>query len=191
MKKKISQIVSYAVLAVIVVGLILCATINLNFRPEMKLPNVSKGDRIEISVHGTSQTDSSNENINYNEFNKKFDDSFKLTILYSIFSGHVGNELIIGEISSNEPTYNGYKVQFTFNELQELKKGGKPVKIADNSNTSLKFDGLIFDVQESKGLGNVDLYFILENNKLQKVTTIANFDELYKYISELSIFENN
>ena len=190
MKKKISQIIAYSVLSVVVLGLVLCAIIKINFRPEINLPLVANGDKIQISLEGTAKVESSDENINYKEFLNKFDDSFKLTVLYSVFSGKLGSELDIEE-TKTAPVYNGFKVQFIYTETQTLKKDGKEVTSgAVNSNTPVTFNSLVFDVADAKGLGEVNMYFYTSGEEgYYKVTTIANFDELYKYISAISMFE--
>lgn len=190
MKKKISIITAYTLLGFFVLTLILCAVININFRPEMKLPVYADGDQIEISVPGTSKYQSNKDEINYDKFVKKFNNSFKLTILYSLFSGHLGNEIEVGEDQTTEPSYAGYKVQFTFMQPQELKKNGKVVPIADNSPDAITFSGIVFDVAEGKGLTKVDLFFIIGEGKYKKVSSIANFDGLYKHISEISMFKD-
>lgn len=184
--KKISQIISYSILAVVVVGLVLCAIIKVNFRPEIALPTT--GDVIEIRVDGTAKVESSNENINYKEFTAKFDEAFKLTILYSFFSGRLGSELKIDEVKS-EPAYNGFKVLFRYGQTQTLKKDGKEVPVADNSSTPITFDSVIFDVAEDKGLAVTNLY-VYKNGatKYYKISTIANFDGLYDYIKEIPMF---
>lgn len=188
MKKKISQIVTYSILAVVVLGFILCSIIKINFRPEMNLPLIANGDKIQISLSGTAKVESSDENIKYSEFTTKFDDSFKLTVLYSVFSGKISEELNVDETKS-EPSYMGYKVQFIFAQEQTLKKDGKDVPIADNSSTPITFNSLIFDVAKDKGLTDVNLYFYKNGEtKYYKVTTVANFDDLYSYISEIPMF---
>jgi len=189
MKKKISQIVAYSVLGVVVLGLVLCAIIKVNFRPEINLPIIANGDKIQISLDGTAKVESSDNNIKYKQFLNKFDDSFKLTILYSVFSGRIGSELEIEE-TTTAPTYNGFKVQFIYTETQTLKKDGKAVTSgAVNSNTPVTFNTLIFDVAEGRGLGEVSLYFYTNGEEeYYKVTTIANFDSLYTYISEIPMF---
>lgn len=189
MKKKISQIVAYSVLGVVVLGLVLCAIIKLNFRPEIRMPMVADGDKIQISVSGTSKVESSDENIKYNTFLNKFDDSFKLTILYSLFSGKIGSELEIKETTS-APSFSGFKVQFIYAETQTLTKNGKEVTSgAVNSNTPVKYNTVVFDVTDAKGLGQVNLYcYINGDDSYYRINTIANFDGLYNYISEIPMF---
>ena len=188
MKKKISQIVTYSVLAVIVLGFILCSIIKINFRPEMKLPTLADNDQIQISLQGTSKVEASDENIKYGDFIVKFDEAFQLSVLYSIFSGKIGSEIEIDD-TKTQPSYNGYKVEFFFDEMQTLKKDGKEVPVADNSTTPITFNSVFFDVAENKGLSKVDLYFYTTGKTTYyKLTTIANFDALYDYISEISMF---
>ena len=148
MKKKISQIVIYAVLAVVVVGLILCSIIKINFKPQMALPTLNDG-AIEISVAGQAKYESISTKEDYNAFTSKFNNGFKLTILYSLFSGKIGQELKINKVTS-DPTFSGYKVQFVYNQSQTLKKDGKPVMTADNSNTPITYDRVVFDVQDGR-----------------------------------------
>ena len=189
MKKKISQIVAYTLLGVVVLGFVLCAIIKINFKPEINMPNLANGDKIQISLTGTSKVESSDENIVYDKFMNKFNNSFELTVLYSVFSGKINSELDIQK-TSIKPSYNGYKVQFIYSETQTLKKDGKDVTSdAVNSNTPVTFNRVLFDVAEGKGLGEVVLYFYTEGDSLfYKVTTIANFDGLYSYISDIPMF---
>ncbi len=193
MKKKISQIIAYSLMGAIVLGIILCAIIQINFKPNMNLPSLEKGDKIQISIDGTTQGESSHENINYNEFVRIFNDSFKLTVLYSMFSGHLGNSVKISPELKSEISFNGYKVEFFYGEEQTLKKDGKEVYIAENSNIPVKYKNVVFDVAQDKGLTKVNLYFEVLNSESSKVQyrqveTIANFDRLYNYISEISMF---
>lgn len=188
MKNKIGQIATYAVLGVIILGLILCSVIKISFRPEMSLPSITAGDKIEISLSGTAKIESSEENINYNKFIEKFNNSFKLSILYSLFSGKVGRETKVDE-TKTAPTYNGFTVKFIFAELQTLKKDGKELTVANNSNTTIKYNTIAFDVIEEKGLKSTILYFY-ENGKTTyyTLTSIANFDSLYNYIKNIPMF---
>lgn len=188
MKNKIAQITTYVVLGVVVIGLILCSVIKVSFRPEMSLPSLTAGDKIEISLTGTAKIESSDENINYDKFIQKFDDSFKLTILYSVFSGKMGSETKIDE-TKTAPSYNGFTVKFIFSELQTLKKDGKELTVANNSSTPIKYNTIAFDVVEDLGLTSTTLYFY-ENGKTTyyQLTSIANFDSLYSYIKDIPMF---
>ena len=189
MKKKISQIVMYSVLGIVVLGLILCSIIKINFKPEMQVPVTTAVGKIQIETStGTSAVDSSNENINTQKFADKFNSSFELTILYSVFSGKISNEIQIDK-QTNAPSFSGFKVQFIYAESHTLKKGGKDVMVADNSNTPIKYNRVLFDVTSGGGLKKTSIYFYTNGEtNYYKLTTIANFDELYKYISNMPMF---
>ena len=191
--KKISQIIAYSLMAVIVLGIILCAIIQINFKPNMNLPLLENGDKIQISVDENNKSESSNEIINYKEFVRIFDDSFKLTVLYSMFSGHLGNSAEIAPDLKSEPTYVGFKVEFFYGKEQTLKVDGKEVYIAENSNIPVKYKKVVFDVAKDKGLTDVKIYFEVSNSEsstvqYRQIKTVANFDRLYKYISEMTMF---
>ena len=187
--KKISQIVAYSVLGLVVIGLILCSILKINFMPEIKIPTTETIGKIQITTtNGTAFVESSNENINVQKFSSTFEDSFKLTVLYSLFSGKISNEQTIQQQAS-APSFSGYKVQFIYNESQTLKKDGKNVPIADNATTPITYNRAVFDVKEGNGLTSASIYFYTNGeSKYYKLTTIANFDNLYTYISNLSMF---
>lgn len=187
MKKKISLIVVYAVLAVVVVGFILCSFIKINFKPEMSMPSLSNG-AIEISVSGQAKYESISDTKDYKTFASKFNGSFEVSVLYSLFSGKINNETKIDKVT-NSPSFSGYKVQFVYNESQTLKKDGKPVMTANNTNTPITYNRVVFDVQGSKGLTNKNIYFYTNGQTTYyKLTTIANFNGLYKYIANMDMF---
>lgn len=187
--KKISQIIAYSVLGLIVVGLILCSIIKLDFKPSVQVPQTEIIGKVQISAtDGTSKVDSNNENINIEKFSKEFNNAFKLTILYSVFSGKMGNEAKVDDVDSL-PSLTGYKVEFIYNDEYTLKVNSKEVPVADNSSTMVKYNRVIFTVTEGAGLGNADLYFVINGqSKYYKVSTIANFDKLYEHISNIAMF---
>ena len=81
------------------------------------------------------------------------------------------------------------EVQFIYAESHTLKKGGKDVMVADNSNTPIKYNRVLFDVTSGGGLKKTSIYFYTNGEtNYYKLTTIANFDELYKYISNMPMF---
>ena len=92
--KKISQILAYTVLGVLVVGIILCSILKISFKPEMSIPMTAEAGTVQIkTTQGTAQIESSNENIGIEKFAQKFNEAFELTVLNSLFSGRIGSEL--------------------------------------------------------------------------------------------------
>lgn len=189
MKKKISQIIAYSVLAVVVLAFVLCSIIKVSFKPEVNMPLEAEVGKVQISTtDGTSKVESNSNNINLQEFNKKFNNAFELTVLYSVFSGKMGKE-VEREKLNELPKQTGFKVQFIYNELQTLKVDGKTVYVADNSTTPIKFNMVVFSVEEGKGLANVNMYFYTNGESaIYELSTIANFDSLYNHISNMSMF---
>lgn len=189
MKKKISQIILYSVLGVVVLAFILCSVLKISFKPEMKVPTSSTVGKIQISTtDGTARVESSNENIGVEKFNSKFNSAFELSVLYSLFSGRMNNE-VKREKLTELPARVGYEVLFIYNEQQVLKVNGEEVMEADNSVNPIKYNRVVFSVENEKGLAETSLYFYTNGTKgYYKLTTIANFDGLYDYISDMSMF---
>ena len=192
MKKKISQIVAYSVLGVLVVGLILCAVLKLDFKPDINIPlNTTQGTISISATDGTNNGESHENQINYKNFAEKFDNAFKLTVLYSLFSGKIGTELIVNDkITSGKPSVSGFEVTiyYTPNEdgdLQTLKYKGNDMKYSQIS-SAITFDRILFGVEGGRGLAETNLYFYTTGKSVYyKVTALANFDELYNYINNI------
>jgi len=187
--KKISQIILYTVLGVVVLGLILTSVLKKDFAPNIAVPtHTSKG--IEIRSANVAQYDGLSNEEKYNEFVDIYSDSYKLTILYSVFSGEISRKQEISNYGKKAPDIkNGYIVTFNYSEPQTLKVNGEDYIESVNSNTKTTYNKVVFNVLENKGLRSSLIYFYsLENDTWYKLTTLANFDSLYDFISELSIF---
>ena len=198
-KSKISQIITYSILAVLVVGIILCAIIPISFKPQ--LAEFKFGQDI-ISLSHKEQTnafgdvDSEEE---YKQFKQHFDDSFKLTIMYSLFSGKIGNAQKGDSNPTTEtkngkkvsPQFDGYTVVISYHSInaQNIKLNGKDVASASNNSAPRTFNTVTFSVQEGRGLAETDLYFYTNGKEdYYKITTLANFDNLYNFINGLDTF---
>lgn len=195
MKKKISQIIAYVVLGIVVVGLVLTAVLKKDFAPNINVPtyNAGQGD-IFIEQKGSGAKydglSSKDEKV-YNEFVAKYNNSFKLTILYSVFSGEISRKQEIENYGKDAPTFtDGFVVTFNFNEKQTLKSNGKVYYESVNSKTETLYTKVFFVVENAKGLTTKNIYFYSqENARYYKLTTLANFDDLYNYISNFDMFK--
>lgn len=186
MNKRISQILGYAVLSIVVVAVILCAVIKLDFKPTMQKLNFGP-DQIQIKdSEGTAQGGSIGDKDEYKKFVSKYNDSFKLTVFYSLFSGKLNAKIDKSE-QSGLPSFSGYQVTFIYKDSYVLYYEGKQVTTADNSSDKVKYNRITFDVQEDKGLTTTYIYYYnsSNSNSYTRFTTTANFDGLYKYIGEL------
>lgn len=187
--KKISQIIAYSLLGVVVLAFVLTATIKKDFAPNIIVPTYeSKG--IEIKQAGLAKYDGLGDNDNYNKFVKEYNSSFKLTILYSIFSGEISRTQAVTNIGKTAPSIDsGYVVTFNYPENQVLKSNGKVYYESTNSDTKTLYKKVFFVVENGKGLVSKNIYFYSEaNSSYYKLTTLANFDNLYNFIVELPMF---
>ena len=176
-------------LGVVILGLVLTAVLKKDFSPNIDL---SKGE-IFIKEAGSGMKEdgltSKDEKVN-KEFVKTYNDSFKLTILYSVFSGKISRKQQIENIGKDEPSINeGYVITINFGEAQTLKTNGKVYYESVNSDTKTFYKKVFFAVENEKGLTTKYIYFRSEENKYYRLTTLANFDDLYKYINQMDMFK--
>ncbi len=187
--KKINQIIAYTLLGVVLLGLVLTAILKKDFSPNIDL---SKGELfIEEKGSGAKYDGltSKDEKV-YNEFVKTYNDSFKLTILYSIFSGKISRKQEIENYGKDAPTFsNGFVITINFGEAQTLKSNGKVYYESTNSDTPTLYKKAFFVVEDGKGLTTKYIYFRSETNRYYRLTTLANFDELYKNINQMDMFK--
>ena len=189
MKKKISQIVAYAILAVVVIGLVLTAVLKKSFAPNIEIPAHSAGG-VEIRVPNMAKYEGLGDEEDYNEFVKLYNSSFELTILYSLFSGKISREQTITNTGKTSPSFtSGYVITFLYAEDQEIKVNGKVWHESVNSDKAITYKKVTFNIFEGKGLTTTFIYFYnSENDSYYKLTTLANYDALYNFISELPMF---
>lgn len=179
MKKKISQIVAYLALGVVAVAVLLCAVIKINFKPKVAVPvyDVNSGITIE-KVDGDVQGGLLQNEKEHNEFVKKYNNSFKLTVLYSIFSGKIGSETQVKTDLTSKSEAKGYEVKFNFVEPQTF----------EYEDETIEYIRVYFSVEADKGLEEKTIWLETEDGEYAKVITIANFNDLANYIAELNMF---
>ena len=189
MKKRISQILSFGFLALVVVAVLVCAIVKLDYMPQFKLPEYPEVVQITDSEAGARTQSLTGDE--YTTFTAKFNDSFKLSILYSLFSGKLGKKIGTPKKVTKVTKASGYKVEFMFADEQVLKDNGEEVKVAKNSNETVKFTRVLFYVEADKGLNDeTTMYFYTDTPTYYSITTMANFDDLYNFIKTMSMFED-
>lgn len=189
--KKISQFIAYAILGVVVIGLVLTAVLKKSFAPNIAIPTCASGGvGIEVPNMAKYDTLGTEDEDMYNEFVSIYNSSFELTILYSLFSGKISREQSIENVGKTAPNYTaGYVVKFTYPEAQTLKVNGEVWHESINSDSETLYKKVVFAVFEGKGLTSTYIYFYDDvNNNYYKLTTLANFDNLYNFISEMPMF---
>jgi len=158
--KKISQIILYAVLGVLVIGFVLTAILKKDFSPNIMVPTYAAGG-IEIKEAGLAKYDGLSNEENYNKFVSEYKASFELTILYSVFSGKISREQEVVKYGTNAPSLdNGYIITFVYPEAQTLKVNGDVYLESVNSDTETLYKKVIFAVEDGKGLSTEQSIFI-------------------------------
>lgn len=186
--KKISKIIAYSLLCLIVVGIGLMAIIKKDFSPNIKLPSYEEAS-IQIKQENPSKSDGLGKKSDYDTFVKEYENSFKLTILYSLFSGEISREQKVEYLKSKPSTYSSIVVDITYTTEQTLMCNGKVYNEGSGTKTEIKYKNVFFVVEEGKGLETKSIYFLSTNNSYYQLTTLANFDGLYNFIMELNMFK--
>ena len=191
MKNKIGLIITYSVLCVFILAVALCAIIRVDYRPKINLTASEVSIQINDAQVG-ARNEAISEEADKNNFIEEFNNSFKLTILQALFSGNLNKEATVTRNTSAPSFSDGYKVLFVFDEDgQDLIVNGKPFLIADNSSEAVKYNRMVFNVVENAGFGSVNLYFYANGGSTYyQVTTLANFGEIYKTITNMQMFAN-
>lgn len=189
MKKKIILLVVLA-LAIILAGtFILLGCVKKDYAPEFSL--TAKTIKIEDSSSNEYFNYEANENKNGKEmFNKllaEYENSMKQSILAGIFSGTLSNEIDI-TLLSKAPAFSDYKVTFDFKAQMTLKKDGKNFVYGTNSEKTIEFSEVMFNLNDSKGFHEFNIYAIERQDGktyYYEISTLANTYSFFKLVSTL------
>lgn len=191
MKKKISLAVIYTLISALVLAVIITAFVKKDFSPKLTLPSYNERGIEVVVANNTSKTDAFDDENNYKNFVSKYNDAFKISVLYAIVSGKMDAMQDITKLTSAPTFTNGYTVTISFKEDQVLYLNNKEYKESLNSNENTYFDIVIFNVSSKNGLTQNGFYFHKTGEtKYYKLTTLANLDELYdmfKNMPQLSV----
>ena len=189
MKKKILIIVSLALVVALITTTIVLAVVKKSYMPEFDLTPqtvriVRQSDNAEFE---SSESHSSKEK--FENVVKLFDDSFKQSVLGSIFGGNSSKRIDI-ELVSKLPSFDeGYTFTFDYKADMVLKKDGKDFVYGTNTDKQIKFRQVIFNITDTNGFNQICLYakeIVGSNTYYYEIETIANVSALYDYMSELT-----
>ena len=177
--KKFIQITSYVLLSALVIAFVCIAVIKKDFAPNFATANTIAIDDVKTAKHESSHT------INKNEFMKAYGNSFKMTILNSIFTGSINKSHKVSEIDKVSKFSEGYKITMLYDEDQVLKVNGEEYleTSANSSPTNVKYRKVVFNVLQDKGLVENAFYIYTTEESYYKVTTLSNFDNLFDKIT--------
>lgn len=188
MVKKISQIAAYTLLCAIVVAVITCAIVKVGYKPTLAKMNFETDKILITDTEVSTNVESYFEEESYKDFLNKFDNAFKQSVLNSLFAGNLGEKPVMKKLDKL-PTFYGFKVKFILNEEAELYNNNKIVNVADNSTESVKYNRVVFNVLENKGLTQTSIiYYLNTEEEYYQFTTLANFDSLYNFIADMPMF---
>lgn len=188
MKKKLGIIITVSVVGILVLSTIILSVVSKNYKPEFETT------AIEIKVTNTDGDEyfggkaySNEQKENYEEFLSIFDSAFKQSILASMFSGKMNNQIEIDYTGTSEPTSSTYKVELRFVSTL-LKLDGQAYKLT-SSDTEKYFTSIIFFVDEVSGYNAFEIYAKVQIDEdsigYYKITTLANQYQMYNFLTEL------
>lgn len=189
MKKKVLIGVSLAIVLVIAVTTIVLAVVQKSYKPDFYLdPQTVKIVRLEDSMEFESSK-SHSSSAKFEKFVDLFEQSFKQSVLGSIFSGNSSKNIDI-ELVSKMPTFEGgYEITLDFKAEMTLKKDGKNFVSGTNSEKEIKYSKVIFNITEKNGYKQIYLYakeVVGKNTYYYEISTVANTNELYNFVNGLA-----
>lgn len=189
MKKKIIIGVSLGLVVALIATIITLAVVQKSYKPEIDLSpktvtvvEVSTGDEFTSGVAFANKE-------KHEEIVELFDESFKQNILGGIFAGNLSNQIEI-DLVSNLPSFSeGYKITFEYKADMVLKLNGEKYVYGTNTEKEILFQTIILNVTETEGYQQLSMYakeVVSNKTYYYEITTIANTQNLYDYLSQLS-----
>jgi hypothetical protein len=184
MKGKIGLILTLALIGVVVVGTILLGVFKIDYSANMEMPvnsiqiNKAANDDF-IVVNKTSE-----DKTIFDEVIKFYNNSFKQSVLASVFSGNVGTKAIVefrsGSYSSQLNNTSGHKLVIA------LTQSGVSLKETDG-NKEYNISEIAMGVENKEGFNTVTIYgkIVGPTTSYVEIITKANVKSLYDYITEL------
>lgn len=187
MKKKIIISVSLGIVAVLIATTLVLALVKKSYKPEFDLAPKTVTIVQELDDKEFESSASHSTSKKFEKIVNLFDESFKQSVLASIFSGNSSNKVEISLVSKLPTFSEGYTVTFDYKADMVLKKDGKDFIYGTNSDKQIKVQKIILNVVETNGFDQVFLYakeVVGVNTYYYEITTTANFDSLYSYIGQ-------
>ena len=189
MKKKIILWVSLGLVLVLATAVVLLAVLKKDYSPEFDLSPKSMNitNSSSTGYYNYLATDDEKAKAMFEKIVAQYNDSMKQSILASMFSGNLFKNIEIS-LKSSAPTLSGYKVEFDYKADMTLKKDGKDYVYGTDSSKTIKFQRIMFALDDTQGFHEFNIYAIEEINSKEyyyEITTIANTYELYQTVSSL------
>ena len=194
MAKRITAIVSLAIIGLLIVATLIMANITVNYRVNCKDP-----DSIWVYTSSVSGSNAGSGFYKEDEEYKKLLDlvnsASKEKFLTALFNGSANKKAEIKEVTTStdktitSPSSANYSyfVCFRYNDPQKLMAGSKEVKT--DKGESYLYRELFFGIKEAEGVSTFDVYVnAFENVNVYKYhyyyELSANFTKLFEYLND-------
>ncbi len=187
--KKITAIVSLAIIGVLILATIIMANVDVNQAINCANPNT-------IYIQYGSNSSRKLEDNDYDKVLELIKSASSESSLTALFNGTLNDKPVIVTNSTNGtsiPSTSKFYVNFSYSEPQKLMNGNKSYK--DDSGNEYYYKNLIFSVSDTNDITEVKVYVVPYYNtngeanttdssytKYYKVT--ADYTDLYNYLVE-------
>jgi len=181
MKKRLSILISLALVALISVAVIVMVLVQVNYKPQINEPN-----SVIVTQNGSDNppTFTKTENLEtFKEILSQYEQSFTRSYLSAFFAGQVSGDAVVTQISAenfNNLTFTDFKVEFSFSSDQTLTSNGQDL--------AKKYNKIIFEVSDNSIYKELIIYFnqVVENpTNYYVVSTYALQNGFYDYLETL------
>jgi len=171
MKKKIGIFIALTLIALLVMTVIIMAVVQVNYKPEIAVPNsITILNNEGKSVY--SSPDHSKEV--YDKTLQHFEQSFGRSFLSAFFAGQVNSSLNVVETTELQ-SFTDYKITLKYEENQVLKEKEE------------KYNNIIIGVTNSAEYQEVSIYFqqAASTNYYYVLTTFSKQNIFFEYLETL------
>lgn len=184
-KNKGWLILTYCLVAVLVLSTIVCCFVKTSYRPEIENPYAFTA-QISGNADSYIACDKDHNTERYNEVLEAFNSSFEESVLSSLFSGRLFGKSRI-ESSQSLPSFSGYTLKLSFATKQTIVLNGKEYNPPTNSSQTIEYEEIYVDVANDNGFGVNYVYYVykyvdssnINRTTYYKQTVQCNFDGLY------------
>lgn len=180
-----------SIIALSFIGLLAIATIVLAIVPSSFDKGIIPSNPITVTVYTTdNDTLFAQDNDRYNELIDLVDNSFKESTLSALFQGAYGfeNEVQTSVSSTTiSSVKTNYAIQLDYGTTNDytLKINNKEYTYGANNNKTVKFDSVLFAVNDTNNLSSVTVYLLNDGSATGSVTVQAKQTKLYDYLTNL------
>lgn len=197
MAKKITAIVSLAIVGILIIATLIMANVSVNYGV-----NCAEPSRIWVVKSSVSSSEAGRYvekgDKEFEEILNYVNNASKEKLLTALFGGTAGDKAEIKEVTTSNnqsitsPSSKGYSyfVCYEYNTPQILMNGKK--KFTDNDGNNYYYRGLFFGVKNVEGTAVVDVYVNSANNYNSNSPVYnyhyyyelsADFQDLYTYLN--------